>query len=92
MKLLIIGATGPTGRELVAQAVAQGHQVTTLVRNAAKAGENSGLARGSVPLVDRIEESIPSRDSRASSDKTGIRFAERCARACALHSHRFCSS
>src|SRR4051812_18707154 len=37
MKLLIIGATGPTGRELVKQAVAQGHEVTALVRDAAKA-------------------------------------------------------
>jgi uncharacterized protein YbjT (DUF2867 family) len=25
MKLLIVGATGPTGRELVNQAIAQGH-------------------------------------------------------------------
>jgi putative NADH-flavin reductase len=38
MKLLIIGATGPTGRELVKQAVAQRHEVTALVRDAAKAG------------------------------------------------------
>jgi putative NADH-flavin reductase len=37
MKLLIIGATGPTGRQLVQQATAQGHQVTALVRNTAKA-------------------------------------------------------
>ena len=37
MKLLIVGATGPTGRELVNQAIAQGHEVTALVRDAAKA-------------------------------------------------------
>lgn len=37
MKLLIIGATGPTGRQIVDQALAQGHTVTTLVRNPAKA-------------------------------------------------------
>ena len=37
MKLLIIGATGATGRELVSQAITQGHEVTALVRNAAKA-------------------------------------------------------
>jgi putative NADH-flavin reductase len=37
MKLLIIGATGATGRELVNQALAQGHEVTALVRNAARA-------------------------------------------------------
>ncbi len=33
MKLLIIGATGGTGRELVTQALARGHAVTALVRH-----------------------------------------------------------
>ena len=37
MKLLIIGATGPTGRQIVDQALAQGHTVTALVRDPAKA-------------------------------------------------------
>jgi uncharacterized protein YbjT (DUF2867 family) len=37
MKLLIIGATGPTGREIVKQALTQGHLVTTFVRDAGKA-------------------------------------------------------
>ena len=38
MKILVIGATGPTGREIVQQAVAQGHTVTALVRDPVKAG------------------------------------------------------
>jgi len=33
MKLFIIGATGRTGREIVQQALARGHQVTTFVRS-----------------------------------------------------------
>jgi putative NADH-flavin reductase len=33
MNLLIIGATGGTGRQLVTQALARGHTVTALVRN-----------------------------------------------------------
>jgi uncharacterized protein YbjT (DUF2867 family) len=37
MNLLVIGATGPSGREIVSQALAQGHAVTALVRNAPKA-------------------------------------------------------
>ena len=37
MKLLIIGATGPTGREIIRQALARGHAVTAFVRDAAKA-------------------------------------------------------
>lgn len=36
LRLLIIGATGGTGRQLVAQALERGHFVTALVRNPAK--------------------------------------------------------
>ncbi|HEV8095557.1 MAG TPA: NAD(P)H-binding protein, partial [Burkholderiales bacterium] len=36
MRLLILGATGPTGRNLVDQALAAGHDVTALVRNASR--------------------------------------------------------
>lgn len=32
MKLLVFGATGPTGRELVSQALGQGHEVTAFAR------------------------------------------------------------
>lgn len=35
MRLLVVGATGGTGRELVAQALERGHQVTALARNPA---------------------------------------------------------
>lgn len=38
MKILVIGATGPTGRELVAQARALGHAVTAGVRRPEAAG------------------------------------------------------
>src|SRR5712691_8079713 len=33
MKLFVIGATGRTGREIVQQALARGHQVTAFVRS-----------------------------------------------------------
>ncbi|MFN2476675.1 MAG: NAD(P)-dependent oxidoreductase [Chthoniobacterales bacterium] len=36
MRLLVIGATGGTGKQLVQQALAQGHHVTALVRTPAK--------------------------------------------------------
>ena len=36
MNVLVIGATGGTGRQVVEQALAQGHTVTALVRNPAK--------------------------------------------------------
>jgi putative NADH-flavin reductase len=36
MKLVVFGATGGTGRQIVEQALAQGHAVTAFVRNPAK--------------------------------------------------------
>ena len=36
MKIIIFGATGTVGQELVKQAIAQGHQVTAFVRNPEK--------------------------------------------------------
>jgi len=36
MKILIIGGTGGTGRQLINQALEEGHEVTALVRNPAK--------------------------------------------------------
>ena len=38
MKLLVIGATGGTGKEIVKQAASAGHLVTALVRDAGKGG------------------------------------------------------
>lgn len=38
MKLLILGATGPTGQQLVKQALERGHDVTAFVRNPDKLG------------------------------------------------------
>lgn len=42
-KLLVLGATGGTGRLIVSQALAQGHEVTVLVRSAQKAGGQPGV-------------------------------------------------
>src|SRR5690349_9628927 len=39
MKLLILGATGATGRELLVQALHAGHDVTALVRDPAGLGD-----------------------------------------------------
>ncbi len=41
-KILILGATGGTGRLIVGQAVARGHDVTALVRSAEKARDLNG--------------------------------------------------
>jgi putative NADH-flavin reductase len=43
MKVLVVGATGATGIELVQQAAAAGHEVTALARDPAKVPERSGV-------------------------------------------------
>lgn len=51
LSILIIGATGGTGRQIVEQALKQGHQVTALVRNPAKLSlehPNLGVVKGNV--------------------------------------------
>jgi putative NADH-flavin reductase len=40
MKLLLLGATGPSGQQIVARALEQGHEVTILVRNPSKLNFN----------------------------------------------------
>jgi uncharacterized protein YbjT (DUF2867 family) len=42
MKVLVLGATGGTGREIVREAGAQGHSVVALVRSKVKASELAG--------------------------------------------------
>jgi uncharacterized protein YbjT (DUF2867 family) len=53
MKILVIGATGATGREIVKLAVKQGHAVTSLVRDAAKAGFAPPVAVAVGNVLDR---------------------------------------
>jgi uncharacterized protein YbjT (DUF2867 family) len=42
MKILVLGATGATGRLIVAKAIAEGHNVVALVRSKAKADDLTG--------------------------------------------------
>ena len=56
MKLLILGATGATGLQVVTQAVERGHTVTAFVRNVGpleKFGDRIAVVRGN--LLDRTE-------------------------------------
>src|SRR5579864_8821548 len=45
MRLLILGATGRTGAQLLEQALEQGHDVTVLVRDSARLGAQGAHAR-----------------------------------------------
>jgi putative NADH-flavin reductase len=55
MNILILGATGPTGKILVEQALKQGHVVTALVRDKSKLGIEHEQLR--VHEIDILDES-----------------------------------
>ena len=66
LRLLVIGATGGTGRELVQQALAQGHQVTAFVRDPAKlqiAHANLRIAQGNVLDYATVESAMRGQDA-----------------------------
>ena len=65
-RVLVIGATGGTGRELVQQALAQGHQVTAFVRNPAKLQiehANLRVAKGDVLDYATVESAMRGQDA-----------------------------
>lgn len=66
MKLIIFGATGTVGRQLVEQALGQGHQVTAFVRNpAALAVEHRDLTChvGDVFDADAVSDAVRGHDA-----------------------------
>lgn len=66
MKLVILGATGGTGRQLVEQALAQGHAVTAFLRNPAKVTRphhNLRMVQGNVLDENALEKAIEGQDA-----------------------------
>ena len=67
MKLLIFGATGPTGKILLKQAIDQKHEVTAFVRNPQKlrteAGENLRVVKGDILDAETVEEAVKGQDA-----------------------------
>lgn len=66
MRVLVIGATGGTGRELVQRALAQGHQVTAFVRDPAKLqieDANLRVAKGDVLDYATVEAAMRGQDA-----------------------------
>lgn len=66
MKLIIFGATGTVGRQLAAQALEQGHQVTAFVRDPAKFGaphHNLRLVKGDVLDEDSVRRAMTGHDA-----------------------------
>lgn len=72
MKLLIFGATGPTGRELVTQALEQKHEVTVFARKPQGFSANVRVVQGDAvrePLA--IREALQGQDAVLSALGTG---------------------
>jgi putative NADH-flavin reductase len=66
MRVLVIGATGGTGRELVQQALAQDHQVTAFVRDPMKlqiVHANLRVAKGDVLDYATVESAMRGQDA-----------------------------
>lgn len=64
-KILVLGATGGTGRQIIEQALARGHQVTALVRSPEKAGPLKGarLVVGDVSDENTLREAVRGQDA-----------------------------
>jgi putative NADH-flavin reductase len=66
MKVLVIGATGGTGRQLVTQALERGHEVTALARNPAALDVTHPrlrIVRGNVLDAASLEEAMRGHDA-----------------------------
>jgi putative NADH-flavin reductase len=75
MKLLIFGATGGTGRQLVEQALEQGHEVTAFVRNPAKVTtkhEKLKVVKGNILDCHSVGAAVAGQDAIFSA--LGVRF------------------
>ncbi|MGG6297488.1 NAD(P)-dependent oxidoreductase [Leptolyngbya sp. AN02str] len=66
MNLLIFGAAGKTGRELVQQAIAQGHTVTAFVRHPDKLDiqhANLRVVQGDVTHAEAVQQAVQGQDA-----------------------------
>jgi len=66
MRIIVFGANGKTGREIVTQALERGHEVTAFVRNPAKlklTHERLNMARGDVMDAASVDAAIPGHDA-----------------------------
>ena len=74
MKLLILGATGPTGSQLVRQSLEAGHAVAALVRDRAKVSEAIEVIQGDATDSGVVAASVRGRDAVLSALGTSKSF------------------
>jgi putative NADH-flavin reductase len=70
MRLLVFGASGRTGRQLVEQALSAGHHVTAFVRAAdavQRDGDRLTVVQGDVRDPERVEEAVAGHDAVVSA-------------------------
>lgn len=78
MKLLILGATGDTGKELVTQALEQGHIVTAFTRNPAdviKKHDSLSVMQGNILDYTSVQGAVKGQDAVLSA--LGIRILKK---------------
>lgn len=78
MKVLVFGASGGTGRNIVQQALAQGHTVTAFVRDPARirvAHESLRIVRGDISSSDSVTAAVAGQDAVLSA--LGVRLPVR---------------
>jgi putative NADH-flavin reductase len=66
VRLLVFGASGGTGREIVRQALERGHDVTAFVRNPARLRlrhERLAIAQGNVMEAASVDAAMPGHDA-----------------------------
>src|SRR4029079_17596611 len=66
MRILVFGASGATGREVVRQALAAGHDVSAFVRNQAKIAiqyPKLRLIQGDVSDADAVRDAVAGQDA-----------------------------
>ncbi len=66
MKILIFGATGPTGRHLIEQALEQNHEVTAFARTPSKieiTHDNLSIAQGDATDPAAVENAVAGHDA-----------------------------
>jgi len=67
MKLLILGATGPTGHQLVSRALEAGHSVAALVRDPRKVTESIEVIQGDATKASAVADAARGRDAIVSA-------------------------
>jgi len=74
MKLLILGATGLTGRQLVRQALDAGHSVAALVRDPRKVTDSIEVVQGDATNSSAVAGAVRGRDAVLSALGTSKSF------------------